>query len=101
MRIGSSAAPASARTATGDRLPTWCAATCGGRGLATEIASGVVIRHATHTAGVPLYAWVATENPASRRVPEKTGFESVGFEEFKGVPCELLRLRAHTAPSGT
>lgn len=63
-----------------------------GHGLATEIAAGLVAWHSTHAEGVPLYAYVATENPASRRVLEKIGFETVALERHSGVPCELLRL---------
>ena len=63
-----------------------------GRGLATEIAAALVTWHSTHAAGVPLYAYVACENPASRRVLEKIGFETVGLEAHNGMPCELLCL---------
>jgi ribosomal-protein-alanine N-acetyltransferase len=69
-----------------------------GRGLATEIAAALVSWHSTHAAGAPLYAYVARENPASRRVLEKIGFQSVGLEEHNGMPCELLSLAA-SSPS--
>ena len=64
-----------------------------GYGLATEIATALVDWHLVHAATTPLYALVATENPASRRVLAKTGFQTLGSEEHSGVPCELLGLR--------
>ena len=63
-----------------------------GHGLATEIAAALVSWHATHATGLPLYALVAIENPASRRVVDKLGFEPIALQEHSGVPCELLRL---------
>ncbi|HZC73694.1 MAG TPA: GNAT family N-acetyltransferase [Jatrophihabitans sp.] len=63
-----------------------------GNGLATEIAAALVTWHSVHAAGVPLYACVARENPASRRVLRKIGFETIGLVEHSGLPCELLRV---------
>jgi RimJ/RimL family protein N-acetyltransferase len=64
-----------------------------GQGLATEIGSALVSWHVAHAADIPLYAYVAVENPASRRVLEKIGFDAVGPEDHHGVPCELFSLR--------
>jgi ribosomal-protein-alanine N-acetyltransferase len=65
-----------------------------GHGLATEIAAALVTWHATYAAGIPLYAYVAIDNPASRRVLEKVGFETLALDEHNGMPCELLRHRS-------
>lgn len=61
-----------------------------GKGLATEIAAALVSWHLANAAAIPLYAYVAVDNPASRRVLDKTGFESIGREDHCGVPCELF-----------
>ncbi len=61
-----------------------------GKGLATEIATALVSWHLANAAAIPLYAYVAVDNPASRRVLDKIGFESIGREDHCGVPCELL-----------
>lgn len=66
-----------------------------GHGLATEIAAALVGWHLAHAADIPLYAYVAVDNPASRRVLEKIGFEFVRREDHCGVPCELLGIRSH------
>lgn len=63
-----------------------------GHGLATEIATALVTWHLTNAADSPLYAYVAVNNPASRRVLEKVGFHSLGREDHAGVPCELFRV---------
>ncbi len=61
-----------------------------GQGLATEIAAALVSWHRANAAAVPLYAYVAVDNPASRRVLVKTGFESIGREVHQSLPCELF-----------
>lgn len=61
-----------------------------GRGLATEIGAALVTWHLANTAGSPLHAYVAVDNPASRRVLDKIGFGFIGREDHCGVPCELL-----------
>ena len=61
-----------------------------GQGLATEIGAALVTWHLTNAADCPLYAYVAVDNPASRRVLEKIGFDSIGQEDHAGVPCELF-----------
>ncbi len=65
-----------------------------GQGLATEISEALVTWYLTKAAGNSLYAYIAVDNPASRRVLEKIGFESIGREDHSGVPCELLYIRA-------
>lgn len=65
-----------------------------GQGLATEIAAALVSWHHTNAVTLPLYAYVAVENPASHRVLHKTGFESIGLQDHCGVPCELFEHRA-------
>jgi [ribosomal protein S5]-alanine N-acetyltransferase len=62
-----------------------------GQGLATEVGAALVGWHLTHAAGCPLYAYVAVENPASRRVLEKIGFTVIGREDHSGMHCYLLR----------
>lgn len=63
-----------------------------GQGLATEIAAALVAWHLANAADCPLYAFVAVENSASRRVLEKIGFTYIGPEEHSGVLCELFCL---------
>jgi len=65
-----------------------------GQGLASEIGAALVTWHLTNAADSSLYAYVAVDNPASRRVVEKIGFESIGRENHSGVLCELFYLRA-------
>lgn len=61
-----------------------------GQGLATEIATALVSWHLANASAIPLYAYVAVDNPASRRVLDKIGFESIGGGDHCGVPCELF-----------
>ncbi|MGI8590690.1 MAG: GNAT family N-acetyltransferase [Nakamurella sp.] len=61
-----------------------------GQGLATEIGAALVSWHLANAGDVPLYSYVAVDNPASRRVLDKIGFEFVGREDHCGVPCALL-----------
>jgi len=63
-----------------------------GQGMATEIAAALVTWHRVHTADCALYAYVAMDNPASRRVLQKIGFDYIGREDHSGVPCELFRM---------
>jgi ribosomal-protein-alanine N-acetyltransferase len=63
-----------------------------GQGLATEVAAALVAWHRSSAAACPLYAYVAVDNHASRRVLEKIEFEFVSREDYLGVPCELFRL---------
>lgn len=63
-----------------------------GQGLASEIGAALVTWHLSHTADISLYAYVAVDNPASRRVVQKIGFESIGREDHSGVLCELFQL---------
>jgi len=65
-----------------------------GQGLASEIGAALVTWHLTHAADSSLYAYVAVDHPASRRVLEKIGFESIGREDHAGVLCELFYMRA-------
>jgi RimJ/RimL family protein N-acetyltransferase len=60
--------------------------------LATEVAAALVAWHRSNAADCPLYAYVAVDNPASRRVLEKLEFEFISREDYLGVPCELFRL---------
>jgi RimJ/RimL family protein N-acetyltransferase len=69
------------------------------RGLATEIAAALVDWHRSHAPAVPLWAHVATENPASRRVLEKAGFEHLADEGYKGLPCHVFRLAEPHGPT--
>jgi len=61
-----------------------------GQGWASEVGSALVTWHLANAAAIPLYAYVAVDNPASRRVLDKIGFESVGRENHCGLPCELF-----------
>lgn len=61
-----------------------------GHGLATEIAAALVRWHRRNAPGCPLYAYVAVENPASRRVLEKVGFTYVRPMKQAGVPYQLF-----------
>lgn len=61
-----------------------------GQGLATEIAAALVRWHLANATAIALYAYVAVDNPASRRVLDKIGFESIGREDHCCVPCELF-----------
>lgn len=65
-----------------------------GQGLASEIGAALVTWHVTHAADISLYAYVAADNLASRRVVQKIGFESIGREDYRGVLCELFQLPA-------
>ena len=56
-----------------------------GQGLASEIGAALVTWHVTHAADISLYAYVAADNLASRRVVQKIGFESIGREDYRGV----------------
>lgn len=60
--------------------------------MATEVAAALVGWHRSNASDCPLYAYVAVDNPASRRVLEKIKFEVVSREDYLGVPCELFRL---------
>ncbi|MDP9092816.1 MAG: GNAT family N-acetyltransferase [Actinomycetota bacterium] len=61
-----------------------------GQGLATEVGAALVRWHMTNAPDSSLYAYVAVENPASRRVLDKIGFSYVRSEDHYGVPCELF-----------
>ena len=63
-----------------------------GQGLATEVAAALVAWRRSNAAGCPLYAYVAVDNPASRRVLEKNEFELISREDHVGLACELFRL---------
>ncbi len=65
-----------------------------GHGLASEIGAALVTWHLTNAADSTLYAYVAVDNPASRRVVENIGFESIGREDHSGELCDLLYLPA-------
>lgn len=62
-----------------------------GRGLATEVAAGLVRWHRSHD-DAELWAYAAVENVASCRVLEKVGFHYVGRTEHNSIPCALYRL---------
>jgi ribosomal-protein-alanine N-acetyltransferase len=62
-----------------------------GRGLATEVAAGLVDWHRGHV-DAELWALAAIENVTSRRVLEKVGFGYVSGAEHNDVPCALYRL---------
>jgi len=49
-----------------------------GQGLATDIGAALVSWHLIHAADCPLCAYVAVDNPASRRVLEKIGLSPSG-----------------------
>ena len=63
------------------------------QGLATEIGAALVSWHLTCAAGRPLYAYVAVDNAASRRVVEKIGLEYLGRDHHSGVTCDLFGIR--------
>ena len=60
-----------------------------GRGVATAALTELVARNVTDR---PLFARVATHNPASRRVLEKCGFRLVAREPDGALEMLLLRL---------
>jgi len=62
-----------------------------GRGLATEVAAGLVDWHRAY-GNAELWALAAIENVASRRVLEKVGFGYVSGAEHNDMPCALYRL---------
>ena len=62
-----------------------------GRGLATEVADGLVGWHRDHI-DAHLWALAAIENVASRRVLEKVGFGHIGETEHNDMPCALYRI---------
>lgn len=64
-----------------------------GRGLATEVAAGLVDWHHDNDDS-ELWALAAIENVASRRVLEKVGFCYVGGADHNDTPCALYRLGA-------
>ena len=63
-----------------------------GQGLATEIATALVQWHRDAAPGVPLDAYAAVENAASRRVLEKSGFTLASFGTHNDMLCALYRL---------
>ncbi|TWE11240.1 GNAT family N-acetyltransferase [Rudaeicoccus suwonensis] len=65
-----------------------------GHGFATEIAAGLVKWHLANAPDVRLYAYVAAENPASRAVLQKTGFDLIGREVQAQTLCDLFTLNA-------
>jgi len=67
------------------RRNTW------GRGLATEVAAGLIDWHRRHSEA-ELWAFAAVHNPASRRVLDKVGLSYVGPIARGGVPCVLYHL---------
>jgi [ribosomal protein S5]-alanine N-acetyltransferase len=62
-----------------------------GRGLATEVAAGLIDWHRRHS-DTELWAFAAVRNPASRRVLDKVGFTSVGPIDRNGVRYMLYHL---------
>lgn len=64
-----------------------------GRGLATEVAAGLVAWHRGNS-DAELWALAAIENIASQRVLEKVGFGYVSGAEHNDTPCALYRLGA-------
>jgi RimJ/RimL family protein N-acetyltransferase len=69
-----------------------------GKGVATQAAAAMVDAGFTLTASVEIYASVRVENPASRRVLEKCGFDYLGAA-MQGAPargvmvkCDQFRL---------
>jgi [ribosomal protein S5]-alanine N-acetyltransferase len=62
-----------------------------GRGLATEVATGLVNWH-REQADAQLWAFAAVENTASCRVLEKVGFDHIGDAAHNGLPCARYRL---------
>lgn len=62
-----------------------------GRGLATEVADGLVGWHRDQV-DAQLWALAAIDNVASRRVLEKVGFGHIGETEHNDMPCALYRL---------
>jgi len=71
-----------------------------GVGLATEAAAALVDWHLAHAVAVPLRAIVAAGNDASARVLEKVGFDEVGHEDFRGIPCRSF-THPDSAPSSS
>ena len=65
-----------------------------GRGLATEVAAGLVGWHRSNS-DTELWALAAIENVASRRVLEKVGFGYIGDADHNDTPCALYRLGAY------
>ena len=63
-----------------------------GRGLASEIAGGLVQWHREHAPMEALWAYAAVENAPSCRVLEKIGFVPDSDAEHNGMPCHLYRL---------
>ncbi|MGW6376632.1 GNAT family N-acetyltransferase [Rhodococcus sp. NPDC055112] len=68
------------------------------RGLATEIAAGLVRWHHEHLHGdqssSSIGAYVEVGNQASVRVLEKVGFNFVDRRSYKGVTCDFFQLPA-------
>lgn len=71
------------------------------RGLATEIATGLIRWHHEHPPGdqpsSSICAYVEVGNHASARVLEKVGFIVVDRRSYKGIACDFFQ---HPATGG-